>query len=238
MPVNRFFLDASFTPQDLLSIEGEELSHIRVIRLNPDEELELVNGKGSLAICTLQELQKTKALVKVEKVHYEKALPSRCLLGIPMLRMPKLEWILEKGTELGVTSFHLFIADHSEKEQLTINQRSRLKNLLISAMKQCGRLDLPEFHLFSSLQEIPLIQGHRFFGDTGKDAPLLLSQALPLPLTDTLIFTGPEKGFSESEISYFHQHKILGVKLIPYVLRTETAPIAAATLIRHLQMAE
>ncbi|HSW71878.1 MAG TPA: RsmE family RNA methyltransferase [Chlamydiales bacterium] len=238
MPVNRFFLDASFSPHDSLPIEGEELAHMRVLRLQPGEELELINGKGSLATCTLNEMLKTQALVKIEKVHYEKTLPSRCLLVLPMIRMPKLEWILEKGTELGVTSFSVFIADNSEKEQLTLNQRNRLKNLLISAMKQCGRLDLPEFHLFSSLQEIPLIEGHRFFGDTKKEAPLLINQSLPLPLTDTLFFTGPEKGFTEAEISYFQQHHIIGVKLSPYILRTETAPIAAASLIRHLQASD
>lgn len=231
MPVDRFFLDSPFQAHNSSKIEGEEFEHMKVLRLEPGEDLELVNGKGELAFARLVSMEKRNAVVEIEKVHRAKPPTLKCILAIGIPRLPKLEFILEKGCELGVSSFWLFAADFSEKTLFSPHQKVRQKHILVSAMKQCGRLDLPSIEEFSSLSAVPSFDGATFFGDVRKEAPLLISQ-ISSPPKDTLFFTGPEKGFSPKEILLLEK-RATGVHLNPHILRAETAAIAAAAILCH-----
>lgn len=231
MPVNRFFIEIPFKEGDSLFLEGEEFDHLRVLRLKEGEIIELVNGQNELSSAALQRVEKNKASVVIENVQRKEKTEPKCILALAALRMAKLEFILEKGTEIGVTEFWIFPADFSEKDELKEKQKIRLRNILISALKQCGRLDLPQIQEFPSLQKIPLLIKYLFFGDTKETAP-----SIPSSLGECLFFIGPEKGFSGKELDFFHSKKIVGVRLAENILRAETAAIAAATLIKYFQI--
>jgi 16S rRNA (uracil1498-N3)-methyltransferase len=154
--------------------------------------------------------------------------------GIP--RFNRLETILEKGTELGVTEFWLFSGVLSEKEEFSPNQHKRMEQILISAIKQCGRLDLPSIVLKPPLLDWPPLSGTLFFGDTAPDAPWIWKLPPPLAGKDPVyLFIGPESGFHPRESAHL-QEKLgaTGVKLHDNILRTETASLTGLSLLQVL----
>lgn len=224
--MNRFYLDAPFTPETTLSLEGGELHHLaHVVRIAVGEEIELVNGRGGLARAKLLSLTKQSATLHLLSLHQERATPPRLLLGVPFMRPSKLDWVIEKGCELGVDAFHLYRAEKGEKSDLFPAQQERLHTLLIQAMKQSRRLFLPTLSLHSALTDLAPLSCPLLFGE-------LHAPASPLSLTSlpALFVSGPESGFSEAEEQFLRANG-KGVRLSPHILRAETAPLAAAAIL-------
>ena len=193
------------------------------MRAQTGDTIELINGKNSLATASLTSIGKKAATAHIDHVETHPPQGSPITLAIPFGISSKLELIIEKGCELGASHFHLYPADLSEKKSLSENQHRRLTLLLISAMKQCGRLDLPTLELKPPLSDWPPFKGRTLFGDTRTGAAPLASENTP-----TLVITGPEKGFSPDEINTLTTTlQATGVRLHANILRMETAPLVA-----------
>ena len=219
MPAERFYIDADLT--GALSLEGPEFHHLaHVMRTRVGDTVELVNGRGALASAQVTAISKHAATLTILSASVSPVPSPKIILGLPLMRPSKLEFIIEKCTELGADAFWLYPADHSEKDDLSPNQLERLFHIAISAMKQCGRLDLPPIQIFSRLEELLNSDAACLFGDTRPHAKKITSQK------KVVFITGPEKGFSEKELKLLDQ-KGTGVKLHGNILRAETAPIAA-----------
>lgn len=235
MPHNRYFLDVPFYEKQSCRLTGEEGHHlIRVLRTQPGDTLELINGRNQLAVATIVELTKHSATLCIHHVFQETSCKTSLILSMGIPRMNHLEWIIEKGTELNVSAFWLFPGLLSEKKSLTPSQLKRLKHLAISAMKQCGRLDLPSIEIKPSLLDWPLLEGSLFFGDLSKNTPYLWQLPNLQPLQSPVVwFIGPEKGFDPKERDFLlHTMKVIPTRLHPNILRTETAPLVALSLIQ------
>jgi 16S rRNA (uracil1498-N3)-methyltransferase len=230
MPADRFYLDELLCRGAIVSLAGVEYHHLsHVMRISIGEEVELVNGRGALAIAKLLSANKQEARLEILSVQTTSRPIQQIILAIPLLRYNKLELIVEKGTELGASAFWFYVADFSEKIKLSAHQSERLRFLAISALKQSGRLFLPEFQFLPSLETI-----HEFilFGDTQSGAPKMKE----IELQETIIFvTGPEKGYSKRELELL-QKKGKGVTLNPHILRAETAPLAAMSILAIYRM--
>ena len=226
--IDRFFLDDSLAQGEKIDLPEPEFRHLKVLRIGVGEEIELVNGRGSLATARVERMDKQSAHLKILESKEEPRPTPSISLGLALIRPNRLEWVIEKATELGADTIYLYSADLSEKEGLSPNQKERLQHLAISALKQCGRLYLPNIELLPSIDDA-LSGDHRIlFGDTHPSAPWLSS--LPLQSGSLLFITGPEKGFSEREHQLLHE-KGKGVKLSRNILRAETAPIAALSIL-------
>ena len=227
MPSERFFYDSPFQAKEPLIIEGDEVQHLRVMRLHVGDRIEMVNGKGQLAIASITATHNHKMDILIESVFETASSKDSLILCLSLPLFNRLEWVIEKGTELGVAAFWLFPGELSEKKTLSQNQFSRLRHLSIAAIKQCGRLDLPLIELKEPLVKWMPPKGSLLFGDTHRNAPRL---APPYP-SPIYFFSGPEKGFSHKEIALFHEWKAQGVSLNRNILRADTAPIAAASIL-------
>jgi 16S rRNA (uracil1498-N3)-methyltransferase len=230
MPHNRYFLDAFFDEHATLSLSGGEHRHLTcVLRSKAKDLVELVNGKGQLALAEITALKKNEALLTIQRILEQRPSPFPLILAQAIPHMNHLEWIIEKGTELNVSAFWLFPGMLSEKITLNDSQQLRLKNLMISSMKQCGRLDLPGIILHPPLAQWRPMQGTLLFGDTAPGVPYLWDLPLTKPLKPPLIlFIGPEKGFDFKERTLLLTVlKAQGIRIHPNTLRTETAPLAA-----------
>jgi 16S rRNA (uracil1498-N3)-methyltransferase len=231
MPINRFFLEDPLRPHTKQLLLGEELHHLyRVVRLRAGEEIELVNGQGAFAVGRLVAVDPRQAIVEILSASHSPPPSSPFTLAIPYLRPSKLEWIIEKGTELGASHFTLFAADRSEKRELPARHIERNRQIAVAALKQSGRLHLPGFTYAPHLEEAIRSADTLLFGDLRPGSPPLLTL---LPRSRCLFVTGPEGGFSEAEEALLRQRGT-GVRLSPHVLRAETAPIAAASLLGSL----
>lgn len=225
MPSERFFLDAEL--QGKVSLQGTELHHLaHVMKVRIGEEIELVNGRGTLAIAKVAEISKREATLEVLSATEIPLKEPRLILAIPLMRPAKLELIIEKCTELGADVFWIYPAHHSEKGDLSEHQQERLMHIAISAMKQCGRLDLPKIEVIKHFEDIFKREFPVFFGDTRPKAPKIA------PVEKMVFVTGPERGFSEKEVKVL-EAKAKGVKLHENILRAETAPIAVAAIFSH-----
>ncbi len=235
MPAERFYLkDPSFTLNTTVTLEGDEFHHLaHVMRLRVGETAELINGMGSLAGATLQSIGKHSATLQINSVHKEEPPAYQLILAQALPRLPKLEYILEKSVELGVTDLWLFPGILSEKKDLSSTQLQRIHHIILSAMKQCGRLYLPNLQILPSItgwtaKDIPSLA---FFGSTDPAAPKFIDDLLKISSSSLLMAIGPEKGFEKQEILYMEKTLHLkGVNIHKNILRAETAATHALSL--------
>jgi 16S rRNA (uracil1498-N3)-methyltransferase len=234
MPAERFFHPDLFQINRLVSLKDEELHHLaHVMRIKPGEKIELINGKGQLAIALVEKIERQQAICHI--VEIESSVPPTydLILAIAYPRLPRLEYAMEKAVELGVTEFWLFPGELSEKKELSPSQFQRLSHILISSVKQCGRLYLPKICLKPPLYAWEaLSQGTcAFFGDTRKEAPDFLPIVSAGPCSSIFFAIGPEKGFHPREESALENKlSMQGVRLHENILRVDTAVISAACM--------
>lgn len=221
MPHDRFYLDAPLEKECYL--EGDEFQHLsRVMRKVEGDEVELINGRHQLALAHIERIEKRGAHLTILKCEEKVPLLPPLTLVQAFPKLSNLELILQKGTELGVSTFWIFKSTLSEQKDLSENQLRRLDHIVISAMKQCGRLDRPELKWgFPD----PLT-GHVYIGTLRKEAPHLIELAQH-PAT---LIIGPEKGLTEEETQKYEE-TAQGVTLSPYTLRAETAAIAGLSIL-------
>jgi len=235
MPAERYYFPHVFQHGTYLSIKDQEFHHlVNVMRSRQGDSIELVNGKGQLATGIIDIIEKKSAVIKIEEIYVESPSPKKLILAQGIPRLNRLEFILEKGTELGMSEIWLFPAIHSEKKIFSENQLERLQSIIIAAMKQSGRLFLPDLKILPQLKQWPMLPKASFFGDLRSEAPILANVWPSYANCDeTLFVIGPESGFDEREILQLEKLGALGVKLHPNILRTDTAAITALSLLSH-----
>jgi 16S rRNA (uracil1498-N3)-methyltransferase len=236
MPAERYFIDELLQSHEIKILRGTEFHHlVHVMRTRKGEQVELVNGQGLLARTIVKEIRKDQALLLIEQIEQEPPPSIQVILAQAIPKLNRLDFILEKGTELGVHAFWLFPGQQSVKKDFQGKQLERLKAITIAAMKQCGRLYLPDLQFKPPLANWQPLQGTLFFGDVDPAAPLLGETWRQACLNSPIIFfTGPESGFTLEEIKWLKQMGAQGTKLHDLILRTDTASIAALSVIQHL----
>ncbi len=233
MPVNRYYLDSPLLENTEVVLTDDEFHHLKnVLRKQSGDQIELVDGKGTLATAVVKEVRKREATLLITEAAQEKPSPLFIQLYQAFPRQSKLDWILEKGTELGVSEFVLFPSERSEKRALSKEQSRRAKLLTVSAIKQAGRLFLPTITL---LDQFPQECKNIYYGDVSGDArsfPELLSEQKAKTIACLI---GPESGLSEKEMTHLQDGGAIPMKLSDGILRTETAAVAAATFMSALR---
>ena len=226
-----FFIDIEeFSPDALVTLEGPEFHHARdVLRIGPDESVDLINGRGWIASGVVQSIERHRCLIRILSAKSQAAPKTLLCLGLSLLRPNHLDFAIEKGTEVGVDRFVLFHADRSDRKDLPPSIHRRLEALLIAASKQSGRLFLPQICFASSLAEaLTLLPSPHLWADLSADATSLALRLASIPSDQTpSILIGPESGWSDRERGVLSK-KEAPVLLHTNVLRAETAAIVGA----------
>lgn len=234
MPVDRFYLNEELKEKATFFLKDEELHHLaHVLRIKEGEVTQLINGKGLLAEAKVEKIGKKGAELKILSLQKEPTPSYELILAQALPRQPRLEYILEKSVELGVTKILLFPGELSEKKTLFPSGLERAQHILISAMKQCGRLFMPELILAPPIfsWDPSSLPKASFFGDTDPTAKSFLSHLTAEKTTSLCVIIGPEKGFHAKEVTHMKDNlQILGVHLHPNILRTDTAAICSLSL--------
>jgi len=239
MPAERYFIPEIFLPNRPLFIEGQEFHHlIHVMRAKQHDTIELVNGKGDLATATIQQLEKKRAVCDLNEIMHVPKAKFEIVLAQAIPKMNRLDFILEKGTELGMTQLWLFPSQRGERKALTEHQLERMQGLTIAAMKQCGSLYLPLIQckpVLEQWQKEWMIYPS-FYGDVDPKAPSCKQKFKEQSLSNGIIFfIGPESGLTDQEEASLKNLQAQGVKLHPHILRTDTAALAALCAISQDQ---
>jgi 16S rRNA (uracil1498-N3)-methyltransferase len=236
MPTRRFFVDHThFSLNKEVNITDQEAHHLsHVMRIQRGEEVELINGQHQLAKGKVLLINKHSVRLQIQDLEEKPPPRFRVILCQAICRLSRLDTILEKGTELGMTELCFFPGELSEKKSFTPIQWERMRAKTISAVKQCGRFDLPLITFKPPLQKWTAsdLLYPAYFGDLDSKASLL---AKVWEKTEKLcFFIGPESGFTELEERALRALHVIGVKLHSNILRTDTAPLVALSLAHHL----
>jgi 16S rRNA (uracil1498-N3)-methyltransferase len=226
VPDNRFYTPSTLEKGALIELEGDEMRHMaKVMRKAEGDRVELVNGRGALARAAIKNLSRNSAELLIVECTMEEKPRREIILAQALPQLPRLDLIIEKGTELGATAFWLFPGERSEKTELSENQKRRLFHLTISALKQSGRLYLPSIEFKPPLNQWDRPSLPLFYG--APEGP-----RLERPEESAIFMVGPGRGFSEEEKSYLTGSlDAKGVSLNPHILRAETAALCALSLL-------
>lgn len=233
MSLYRFYTPIQFHKNEIIHFQDEEFHHLKhVMRCSEGESVELVNGKGFLAQAKINSINKRKALLEILKVEFFELEKKLVLLqGLPKIN--KLDLIVEKGTELGMTELILFRADKSD-QKWNKEKISRLESKAISALKQSKRVHLPKIKWVSSVDSFEENLEGAFYGEVSKQAPLFFSELNNFSSLNTIHFCcGPESGFSQKEQLILKEKGFRGVSLHSNILRCESAPLSFLSLAHH-----
>jgi len=232
MSAERYFHQQRFQERDSIILDGQEYHHlVHVMRAHIGDRIELVNGQGQLGSGTVIQMNKRQATIVLEKVIMKPLSPVQLILVQAIPRVNRLEFILEKGTELGMTEIRLFPSTRSEKRNFTEHQLNRFEGILVAALKQCDRLYLPKIVLMPHIFEWDNASLPAYFGDVSPLAtPLVDVWSQRDHQKGAMFCVGPESGFTEEEEVLLKQKGFVGVKLHTNILRTDTAGIAALSI--------
>jgi len=230
--MQRYFAQPDhFTDQEV-TIVGDDVHHIvNVMRAREGEEIFVSDGAGRSARARLVYLSAKEARATVLEVLTEqRELPIRVTIGQGLPKGEKMEWILQKGTELGAYSFFPF---SSERTIVKLDAKKEAKKLerwrkiVKEAAEQSHRSVLPQLPAPVSFREA--LEAGRPYTRCAiayeKEGGTSLHEVLTDMQADDslLVLIGPEGGFSPQEVAQAEAKGFLSVSLGPRILRTETA---------------
>jgi 16S rRNA (uracil1498-N3)-methyltransferase len=240
MNLPRFHCPSPLAAGERLELHDELAHHaVRVRRLRDGSDIALFDGRGGFFPATL-EIQGKKAWAQLgARVEAECELPCRLVLVQGIASADKMDWVIEKAVEMGVSEV-VPIAAHRSVIQLSGERREKRlghwRRIAVSASEQCGRnriMDVAEPCSLADWLSAPQpgllrLGCHPDAGQSLRDA--VAPHEGPLAL-----LVGPEGGWSEEELSLMHDQGIVPVRFGQRVLRTETAGIALAAAVTAIK---
>lgn len=223
-----FFID--IVSDNIITLQEETSKHIvQVLRMKQGEQLQLTDGAGSLLTAEIVDDHKKKCTVNViEKIFIPKK-ERQVSIAISLLKnTTRLEWFLEKVTEIGVTEIIPLLCSRTEKQHFRFD---RMKQILISAMMQSKQVWLPQLHQPTGFKNVCSASSYttKLIAHCEENEKASLIDSKQSPSIQILI--GPEGDFTKDEISFAIENGYAPVSLGNTRLRTETAGMVAATLL-------
>ncbi len=220
---------ASFT------LNEETSKHtISVLRMKQGEQLHLTDGKGVLLTVEIVNDHKKRCEVIIKTANNQPEPATRVTIAISLLKnASRFEWFLEKATEIGVSQIVPLLCDRTERLHF---RKERMEGVLISAMLQSRQCWLPELHepfkYSEYLKTVPDSNDHqKLIAHCDELNPRNNLSTIKTHNHSTILI-GPEGDFSSTEIQLALDHKFIPVSLGETRLRSETAGIVAATLLK------
>lgn len=229
--MHRFFVPSASLAGDDIVVSGEPLHHLTVLRLRVGDEVLLLDGSGLVCRCRLTTFSRAEAHVQVlERWHEtERILPLRLLQGLP--KGDKMDLILQKGVELGVTAFTPVLTERS----VTIRAKGdRWERIVQEAARQSRRPVLPRLDNLMPLDKALAATTESLRLMLWEEENQPLAALLPTtPPHDCALLVGPEGGFTPDEAALARECGFVPVSLGRRILRTETAGFAVAAILQH-----
>ncbi|AMO74067.1 MULTISPECIES: 16S rRNA (uracil(1498)-N(3))-methyltransferase [Pseudomonas] len=235
MRLSRFFIDAplSLGQHELPEAQAHYIG--RVLRHAAGDAVQLFDGSGQEFLGELVEVGKKNVRVELRESFAGLAeSPLRLHLGQGLSRGERMDWAIQKATELGAARITPIVSERCEvrlKDERADKRTAHWRQIAISACEQCGRSVLPQIDAPVSLAE--------WLQATEADLKLVLhpvaeplaSHARPGSLA---FLIGPEGGLSDAEVEQARAAGFHAARLGPRVLRTETAPVVALSVAQQL----
>lgn len=237
--MTRLFCDFPLAIGENIELPKDAARHIMVLRLSAGDTLTLFNGLGGEYQARITRIDRQRVTTEiVSHSSREAELPYRITLAQGIPEATKMDWIIEKSVELGVSDIIPLAAQRSVvrlNNDRAEKRLSRWQAIAISAAQQCGRNRLP--HIAS-----PVGTGE-YLRQTTPSPRILFSPRATETLSEwarhqkpqnITLLIGPEGGFSPEEENMAEQQGVTFLSMGPRILRTETAGLAAVAAINAL----
>ena len=242
----RVFSDNNLCLDSVIVIHAPESHHMKVLRVSSGEQVEIVNGKGYLAVGNVVDIDKDNIKVAVTQVAFKEK-DTQLTVVVPWLKCKKtFLYMIEKLCEIGVDCIIIYSAmNDSHSDHPCYDNGKLIKKIrcrMIAAIKQCKRVWIPNIAVIHSLDELEehyTKEDIMYFGS-------LLSDAVPIcewykrydlikkghdNMCKIFFVSGQESGFTIKEICILKRLGFKGISLGNFVLRAENAPIVFAAII-------
>ena len=240
--MSRFYVETPHWMGDEIEISGAEARHIqKVLRLKKGDKIILFDGKGMEYWGTIESQRLHRITVKIGKtITPRRESPIDVILGQGLLKGDKMDYVLQKTTEMGVSAIFPFISSRTITKlggEQAGRRWNRWKRIVIESAKQCGRTipprvegirDLGSILEWPSRDLVKLILWE-------KEAKSLKERMREIDKKSRkfLFLVGPEGGFCEGEISVAKGKGFICVGLGPRILRSETVGVAMLSILQY-----
>tara|TARA_A100001015_G_scaffold21061_1_gene24014 strand:+ start:1554 stop:2264 length:711 start_codon:yes stop_codon:yes gene_type:complete len=218
-----------------IAFSTEESKHInKVLRKKVGEKITVTNGKGLEWVGEITHSEARKVTAKNQSTHQHKYNDANLHIAIaPTKSNDRMEWFLEKVTEIGITQITPIICDHSERKVI---KPERMKKILVGAIKQSAQFHLPQLNPACSFKKFMEkdVAENKLIAHCREGIKKELHQIKNLN-AGLIILIGPEGDFSEKEIEMARNNAVTEISLGNQRLRTETAGIVASSAVATLR---
>jgi 16S rRNA (uracil1498-N3)-methyltransferase len=243
LTVARFFVSKQNIHGETATVGGAELEHMRkVLRLRPGDPLTLFDDEGwehEGVIRAYTNAVGEITLVKSYRPERESSL--NVTLAQALGKGDKLDWVVEKATELGVSSIVPFLSARTVPRldrAAAVKRGERWRRLALSAAKQSGRISIPEIGDLTDFSDLVARSWEcalkLIFWEGEQERGLAQVRQETERLDSLLLVIGPEGGFTSDEVGAARRAGFQSVRLGMRILRTETAAVAAVSLAQFL----
>ncbi|MCH2001889.1 16S rRNA (uracil(1498)-N(3))-methyltransferase [Acinetobacter seifertii] len=235
--MNRFFIETELTVGSTIQLTESVFHHwVRVLRAQLQEQATLFNGQGGEYLATLTEINKKNAFVAIENFNpANRNAPFKAVLGQVMSKGDRMDYAIQKATELGVSKIQLLTSERCEMRLKYDRDQKKIDHwqaVAIAACEQCGLNLVPEVLAPVSLSEwlkSSDLPASKFVLAPEKEQKDVLAGIQP----ELALLIGPEGGLSENEITQANQAGFMNWCIGDRVLRTETAPVVALSILNY-----
>jgi 16S rRNA (uracil1498-N3)-methyltransferase len=239
----RFFVDLALRSGDAITLPDRAARHVQVLRLQPGDAITLFNSQGGEFAATVERMGRSDVQVMVtahDPVEREMRRAVHLVVGMPANE--RMDWFVEKATELGVTSITPLMAERSVlrlKGERADKKVAHWRGVAIAACEQCGRNRVPVIHDIATFSDWAATLDKAAAASTRR---LLLSlRAGTQAWADAFapakngvavtLLSGPEGGLSTTEENAAIGKGFVPLSLGARILRAETAPLACLALL-------
>ncbi len=232
--MNRFYIDTPLNLNQSFELSEAVFHHwVRVLRATQGEEAIVFNGQGGEYTVQLSDIQKKTAFALVKNFNADnRTLPFQVTIGQVMSKGDRMDYAIQKSVELGVHAIQLLTSERCEMRLKYERDQKKIdhwQGIAIAACEQCGMNIVPKI--------LPPLTLSDWVTQCQAELKLVmaLSQdklALPCPLPPSIaVLVGPEGGLSQNEIEFAQQHGFSSWTIGDRILRTETAPVVALSIL-------
>lgn len=232
----RFYIETDLAVETTVELTETVFHHwVKVLRAQVGEKATLFNGQGGEYKVTLTEVAKKTASVFVNSFNPDNRTPHfTALLGQVMSKGDRMDYVIQKAVELGVSKIQLLTSERCEMRLKYDRDQKKIdhwQGIAIAACEQCGMNIVPEILAPLSLQDWLKIElpETKLVLAPEKEQTNVLKDATK----DIVLLIGPEGGLSEAEIIVANDHGFKNWCIGNRVLRTETAPVVALSILNY-----
>lgn len=237
--LQRLYVEAGLSAGLTLELDKPQANYLgTVLRQKPGRQIVVFNGRDGAWLAEIVEISRKSAAIRLIELSAAQPAPADLWYGFAPLKSARLDYVVQKATEMGATRIQPVITAHT---QIATLKMDRLRANVIEAAEQCEVLQVPDMMDATGLTGLirmwPDLHGDRvlIFADEDEAAASPIEKLSTLKGKRAGVLIGPEGGFSEEERALLKaQPFVFPISLGPRILRADTAAVAALALVQSI----